>query len=68
MSLRGWPGVRGRRVTLVAPGAADSPYTPDDFHRQLLGILAELSHAAEATIVRPVCDEEHAWNWLTEPL
>ena len=61
-------GGEGSAVTLVAPGAADGPYTPDDFHRQLIGILAELSHAAEATIVRPVCDEEQTWQWLTEPL
>ena len=61
-------GGEGSAVTLVAPGAADGPHTPDDFHRQLIGILAELSHAAEATIVRPVCDEEHTWQWLTEPL
>jgi hypothetical protein len=61
-------GGEGSAVTLVAASAAAGPHPPDDFHRQLIGTLAELSHAAEATIVRPVCDEEHAWQWLTEPL
>jgi hypothetical protein len=44
-------------VTLVAPGTSDGPHTPEDFHRQLIKVLAELSHAAVATIVRPICDE-----------
>jgi hypothetical protein len=60
-------GGEGSAVTLVAP-EAPAPHTPDDFHRQLIRTLAELSHAAQATIVRPVCDEEHAWQWFTEPL
>jgi hypothetical protein len=61
-------GGEGSAITLVAPSAHGDPHTPDDFHRQLIRTLAELSHAAEATIVRPVSDEEHAWQWFTEPL
>lgn len=61
-------GGEGSTVTLVAPGTPDGAHTPDDFHRQLIKLVAELSHTAEATIVRPVCDEGHGWRWVTEPL
>ncbi len=61
-------GGEGSAVTLVAPGPSDGPHTPDDFHRQLIKVIAELSHAAEAAIVRPVCDERHGWRWVSEPL
>ena len=54
-------------MTLVVP-TPDGPPTPDDFHRQLIKIAAELSHAAEASIVRPVCDEKHGWQWINEPM
>ena len=61
-------GGEGSAVTLVAPGPSDSPCTPEDFHRQLIKILAELSHTAEATIVRPICDDAHGWRWANEPM
>jgi hypothetical protein len=61
-------GGEGSAVTLVAPGTSDGPHTPEDFHRQLIKVLAELSHAAEATIVRPICDEAHGWRWANEPM
>jgi hypothetical protein len=61
-------GGEGSAITLVAPVTSDSPQTPEDFHHQLIKILAQLSHAAEATIVRPVCDEGHGWRWVTEPM
>ena len=61
-------GGEGSTVTLVASHTPDGPHTSDDFHRQLIKILAELSHAAEATMVRPVWDEEHGWRWVSEPL
>lgn len=61
-------GGEGSPVTLVAPGASDGPCTPEDFHCQLIKVLAELSHAAEATIVRPICDEAHGWRWANEPI
>jgi len=57
----------GSAVTLVAP-ASGCPPTPDDFHRQLIKIAAELSHAAEASVVRPIRDEDTAWQWVNEPL
>jgi hypothetical protein len=61
-------GGEGSAVTLVASATSDGPHTPGDFHRQLIKIVAELSHAAEATIVRPVCDQGHGWRWANEPM
>jgi hypothetical protein len=60
-------GGEGSVVTLVGP-TSGVPYTPADFHRQLIRIVAELSHAAEASVVRPVYDEDNGWHWLNEPL
>ncbi len=60
-------GGEGSAVTLVAP-ASGCPSTPDDFHRQLIKIAAELSDAAEPNVVRPVCDEHNGWRWVKEPL
>ena len=57
----------GSAVTLVAPASAVSS-TPEDFHRQLIRIVAELSHTAEASVVRPVWDEDDGWRWITERL
>lgn len=61
-------GGEGSAVTLVAPGTSDGPHTPKDFHRQLIEVVAELSHTAEATIVRPICDEALGWRWANEPM
>jgi hypothetical protein len=60
-------GGEGSAVTLVAP-AAGEPSTPIDFHRQLIRITAELAHAAEASVVRPVYDEKGGWQWVNERL
>lgn len=61
-------GGEGAAVTLAVPGTHEGTYTPEDFHRQLLKVVAELSDTAQATMVRPVCDEQHGWRWITEPL
>jgi hypothetical protein len=58
----------GSPVTLVAPDAHEAAPTPGDFHRQLVRVVTQLADAAEAFIVRPVCDEQHGWRWLSEPL
>jgi hypothetical protein len=59
-------GGEGSAVTLVVPGSRQGP--PDDFHRQLIRVIAELSDAAGAFMVRPVCDEPRGWRWVTEAL
>ncbi|MGE5292531.1 MAG: hypothetical protein ACM3ML_36145 [Micromonosporaceae bacterium] len=60
-------GGEGSAVTLVT-SKADGPTTPDDFHRQLIKLAAELSHGAQPSIVRPVCDVKQGWQWVNEPL
>jgi hypothetical protein len=61
-------GGEGATVTLVDSGVHDGSPTPGDFHRQLLKVVAELSDTAQATMVRPVHEEQHGWRWITEPL
>jgi hypothetical protein len=60
-------GGEGSAVTLVAP-TPNCPSTPANFHRQLIKLAAQLSDAAEASVVRPVCDEKYGWLWVNEPL
>ncbi len=55
-------------VTLVAPGAQDGAQPPDDFHRQLIRVVTQLADAAEAFVVRPVCDDPRGWRWISEAL
>jgi hypothetical protein len=61
-------GGEGPAVTLVAPSADEDQPTPGDFHRQLIRMIAQLSDASGAAIVRPVCDEPRGWRWVTDPL
>ncbi len=58
----------GATVTLVDPSTQHGHRTPEDFHRQLIRALAELSDAAGAFLVRPVCDGQHGWRWDSEAL
>ncbi len=60
-------GGEGSAVRLVAP-ASGGPSTPGDFHRQLIKIAAQLSDAAQASVVRPLCDAKSGWQWVSEPL
>ena len=57
----------GSAVTLVAVASHEGRHTPDDFHRQLLRVVAQLADAAQATVVSPVWDD-HGWRWAAEPL
>ena len=61
-------GADGQVVTLVAHRAHHEEHRPGDLHRQLLRVIAELSDAAGAFLVRPVHDETRGWQWVAEPL
>jgi hypothetical protein len=58
----------GAAVIVVAHRAHREERRPDDFHRQLIRVIAELSDAAGAFLVRAVHDETRGWQWVTEPL
>ncbi len=55
-------------VTLVAESSQTGPPTPEDFHRQLVRVIAELSDTSEPAAVRPVHDERQGWRWQIGPL
>jgi hypothetical protein len=61
-------GGDGVVVTIVGHRAHHDEHRPDEFHRQLIRIVAELSDAAGAFLVRAVHDETRGWQWVTEPL
>lgn len=58
----------GATVTLADPAREHGAHPPGDFHRQLIRIIAELSDASGAFLVRPVRDKADRWRWVTEPL
>jgi hypothetical protein len=55
-------------VTVVRDDAPEHIHTPDDFHRQLIKVVTELSHTAEPAIVQPTHDAEHGWRWVIQRL
>jgi hypothetical protein len=60
-------GAEGSTVTLVTVVSHEGKHTPDDFHRQLVRVVAQLTDAAEAIVLSPVWDDD-GWRWATEPL
>jgi hypothetical protein len=58
----------GATVTLADQGRLGGVHPPADFHRQLMRIIAQLSDASGAFLVRPVRNEASGWEWTTEPL
>ena len=58
----------GTVVTLADPGRQHDAHPAEDFHRQLIRILAQLSDASGAFLVRPARDEVRGWHWITESL
>jgi hypothetical protein len=58
----------GLTVTLADPGRQRGEHPVGDFHRQLIRIIAQLSDGSGSFLVRPVYDEAHGWQWVTEPL
>ena len=61
-------GREGTVVTLVAHRADHGEQQPGDLHRQLVRVIAELSDASGAHLVRPVYAESSGWQWVSEPL
>jgi hypothetical protein len=61
-------GGEGAVVTIAGHRAYHDEHRPDDLHRQLLRVIAELSDAAGTFLVRAVHDETRGWQWVTEPL
>jgi hypothetical protein len=55
-------------VILADPGQRNGAHPGDDFHRQLISTIAQLSDASGAFLVRPAHDETRGWRWVTEPL
>ena len=61
-------GADGALVTIAGRRTHHEEHRPDDFHRQLVRVVAELSDAAGAFVVRAVHHETRGWQWVTEPL
>jgi hypothetical protein len=55
-------------VTIAGHRTHHEEHRPDDFHRQLIRVIAELSDAAGAFLVRAVHHEARGWQWVSEPL
>ena len=61
-------GGDGAVVTIAGHRMHQQEHRPDDFHRQLVRVVAELSDAAGSFLVRPVHHETRGWQWVSEPL
>jgi hypothetical protein len=61
-------GGDGAVVTVAGHRAHHEEHRPGDFHRQLIRVVAELSDAAGAFLVRAVYDETRGWHWVSEQL
>jgi hypothetical protein len=55
-------------VTLVAHRTHLDENKPGDLHRRLLRVVAQMGDASGAHVVRPVHDESHGWEWVSEHL
>jgi hypothetical protein len=61
-------GGAGAAVMVAGRRANHDEHRPDDFHRQLIRMVAELSDAAGAFLVRAVYQEANGWLWTSESL
>ena len=61
-------GGDGAVVKIAGHRAHLDEHRPDDFHRQLIRVIAELSDAAGTFLVRAVHHETRGWQWVAEPL
>ena len=55
-------------VVTIAGHRTHPQHRPDDFHRQMVRVIAQLSDAAGPFLVRPVHHERRVWQWVSEPL
>ena len=55
-------------VTIAGRRANHEQARPDDFHRQMVRVIAQLSDAAGPFLVRAVHHETRGWQWVSEPL
>ena len=61
-------GGDGRVVVLARHRAHHDEHRPDDFHRQLVRVVAELSDAAGAFLVHAEYHETRGWLWISGAL
>ena len=55
-------------VTIAGHRTHHEQTRPDDFHRQMVRVIAQLSDAAGPFLVRAVHHETRGWQWISEPL
>jgi hypothetical protein len=53
-------------VTLVENRTHHDEHRPEQFHRELIRVIAQLSDASGAHVVRPVHHETRGWEWVSE--
>ena len=58
----------GEVVTVAGQRAHHDERRPGDFHRNLVRVIAQLSDASGAFLVRAVYDETRGWQWVNESL
>jgi hypothetical protein len=58
----------GTVVTLADSNKQRGEHPADDFHRQLIRIIRQLSDESGSYLIRPVHDDDHGWQWVAEPL
>jgi hypothetical protein len=61
-------GAESRAVTVAGPLAHRNEHRSGDFHQQLIRVIAQLSDATGAFLVRAVHDETRGWHWASEQL
>src|SRR4029077_11890179 len=61
-------GGDGAVVTIAGHRTHHEEHRPDDFHRQLAHVVAEVSEPAGPSQLRAAHDETGGWRWAGEPL
>jgi hypothetical protein len=61
-------GGDGGVVTVAGHRSHHEGHRPDDFHRQLMRVAAELSDSTGPFLMRAEYDETRGWLWISEPL